>query len=146
MSNLFIVNEVDRPTEHSLAELRDGKLYYIHPVTWRAHATGMTTKHAQPLESLGVSVERRGRHITGVAVGESTVYNQKGKLRVWEGASKFALDIPEPTVRAPKESYIVTARVDAATHRKIKLRAAQSPEKLVDFLGQLLKDAVDAPE
>lgn len=92
-SQLFIVNQYDRPDERNLAELRNGKYWYVHPeLSGMKYFFGMTHENATPVEAFGIEITRdkdRGV-IIGKLTGETRAnYRRDGSPRRWQGAYNF---------------------------------------------------------
>lgn len=104
-SGFYIVNQFDRPDERHVAQEIEGKLYYIHPeLAGESQYWGMSMEEATPLEAFGLSCFHAA---TGMGTCKqiewlrcslerprSATYPD-GKLRHWQGASEFRIDLPK---------------------------------------------------
>lgn len=94
-NRFFIVNEVDRPTQSLIAELRGGKLHYIAENL--IDFPPMFPDRATPLERFGVGLHLREteteRILTGSIFGPSQATYQGGTPRPWQGSPHFTINI-----------------------------------------------------
>ena len=90
---LYIVNRFDRPYEKLIAELRKGRLYYIHPSIRNddSYKSGFVLDDdATPLEDFGVETKTTGTILHGEVTSPSVASYHDGETRKWQGSSKFS--------------------------------------------------------
>jgi hypothetical protein len=94
--DFYIVNEIDRPCEQHIAEMRgDGKFYYIHPELRDVKSYhGMTPSKPVKLSDFGIEVDITGGLFHGIQSGKSIAqYPESGKTRHWQGLSRFSFRV-----------------------------------------------------
>lgn len=84
----IIVNDVDRPDERHVAQVLDGKAYYIHPDLKHWHA--LDIHNGTDLKAFGFSFQYNSNDITFVKTKKETATYANGKLRLWQGSPTFS--------------------------------------------------------
>lgn len=91
----FIVNAFDRPCERLIAQLKDGKLYYIHPeLVDNKSYHGMSTVDAVPVEDFGIQLRIENGTLHGIHIFDSRAIYPDGRGRRWQGSSQFSVRLP----------------------------------------------------
>lgn len=101
---LYIVNDMDRPSEDHIAEERDGLLYYVHPRLARDWAgQGMSKERATHVASFGIALTREAFLLSGEKLFPSVATYSDGKPREWQGSPEFQFALPRPEDTEPAQ-------------------------------------------
>lgn len=103
MNPLFITNDMDRPCERLITELRDdGLLYYIAPEMQKDwHDKGMSPQRATPLSHFGIHVAVVGGILHGQYLTEESAHYPDGNPRSWQGSLNFSFPYPPKPMNTP---------------------------------------------
>lgn len=86
-----IVNEADRPYSRLVAQIIDGKAYYMSRSIEHhlKQYDGMSIDRATDIEAFGFFVEEKAHTVLFTKIGDSIAQYPDGSPRQWQGVSVF---------------------------------------------------------
>lgn len=95
--DFYIVNSFDRPFPQHVAQLRDGKLFYIHAELRDVkHYKGMDAGGATRVANFGIVLRQTTQGLHGSLEFPTTAtYPHDGRPRQWQGPKEWFIDFPQ---------------------------------------------------
>jgi hypothetical protein len=103
----YIVNYMDRPTKALVAQMIDGKLYYmdVNEFPHLKECDGMDMRQATPMEKFGFEcvIDNKKKMVKFTKVGKSVARYNDDTLRDWQGQEEvFTLPLREEPEKLPQ--------------------------------------------